>query len=270
MSPPLEPHDYIGLSAAAAPPTPTSSSSSSSSPAPRLTLRLGLPGSESPDRDDVAAALSLGPLPALPKAAAAAAAAAAPAKRPFPDPAHRAGAAKANDDKQASPAAPPAAKAQVVGWPPVRNYRKNTLAAASASKSKAPAEDAAASGGGGPMYVKVSMDGAPYLRKVDIRMYSSYEDLSVALEKMFSCFIAGQSGLCKSSSKDRLNNGSNTDAVQDSEYVLTYEDKDADWMLVGDLPWDLFTTICRKLKIMRGSDAVGIAPRTIEQTGQNK
>jgi auxin-responsive protein IAA len=111
MSPPLEPHDYIGLSAAAAaPPTPTSSSSSSSSPAPRLTLRLGLPGSESPDRDldrceDVAAALSLGPLPATPKAPAAVS-----AKRAFPDPAQRPGAAKASDDNQASPAAPPAAK----------------------------------------------------------------------------------------------------------------------------------------------------------------
>ena len=81
-------------------------------------------------------------------------------------------------------------RAQVVGWPPVRNYRKNTLAA-SAPKSKAPAEDAAS--GGGPMYVKVSMDGAPYLRKVDIKMYSSYEDLSAALEKMFSCFITGES-----------------------------------------------------------------------------
>ncbi|XP_066312303.1 auxin-responsive protein IAA5-like [Miscanthus floridulus] len=276
MSPPLEPHDYIGLSAAAAaaPPTPTSSSSSSSSPAPRLTLRLGLPGSESPDRDgdcceDVAAALSLGPLAAAPKAAAASAVVSA--KRAFPDPAQRCpGAAKASaDDKQqASPTAPPAAKAQVVGWPPVRNYRKNTLAA-SASKSKAPAEEAA-SGGGGPMYVKVRMDGAPYLRKVDIKMYSSYEDLSMALEKMFSCFITGQNGLHKSSSKDRLTNGSKVDALKDKEYVLTYEDKDADWMLVGDLPWDYFTSICRKLKIMRGSDAVGIAPRTIEQTGQNK
>ena len=81
-------------------------------------------------------------------------------------------------------------RAQVVGWPPVRNYRKNTLAAATASRSKAPTEEAAS--GAGPMYVKVSMDGAPYLRKVDIKMYSSYEDLSMALEKMFSCFITGE------------------------------------------------------------------------------
>jgi auxin-responsive protein IAA len=48
----------------------------------------------------------------------------------------------------------------------------------------------------------------------------------------------GQGGLCKSSGKERLSNGSKADALQDQEYVLTYEDKDADWMLVGDLPWE--------------------------------
>jgi auxin-responsive protein IAA len=53
-----------------------------------------------------------------------------------------------------------------------------------------------------------------------------------------ACDIKGQSGLHKSSSKDRLTNGSKVDALKDQEYVLTYEDKDADWMLVGDLPWE--------------------------------
>jgi auxin-responsive protein IAA len=80
-------------------------------------------------------------------------------------------------------------RAQVVGWPPVQNYRKNTLAASS-SRRKAPAEDAASIAQ--TMYVKVSMDDAPYLKMVDIKMYSSYEDLSMALEKMFSCFITGE------------------------------------------------------------------------------
>eukprot|EP00267_Zea_mays_P051469 XP_020404423.1 auxin-responsive protein IAA5 [Zea mays] len=79
--------------------------------------------------------------------------------------------------------------AQVVGWPPVQNYRKNTLVASS-SRRKAPAEDAASTTQ--TMYVKVSMDDAPYLKMVDIKMYSSYEDLSMALEKMFSCFITGE------------------------------------------------------------------------------
>lgn len=28
-----------------------------------------------------------------------------------------------------------------------------------------------------------------------------------------------------------------------SEFVLTYEDKDGDWMLVGDVPWGYATTL---------------------------
>ncbi|OMO88512.1 AUX/IAA protein [Corchorus capsularis] len=40
----------------------------------------------------------------------------------------------------------------------------------------------------GCLYVKVSMDDAPYLRKVDLKIYGSYKELSLALEKMFRCF----------------------------------------------------------------------------------
>ncbi|XP_066342243.1 auxin-responsive protein IAA19-like [Miscanthus floridulus] len=125
-------------------------------------------------------------------------------------------------------------RAQVVGWPPVRSYRKNTLAA-SATKTKGGDEGRSEAG---CCYVKVSMDGAPYLRKVDLKTYSSYEDLSLGLEKMFSCFITGQSSSRKTSRRERLTDGSRADALQDQEYVLTYEDKDVDWMLVGDLPWE--------------------------------
>ena len=35
------------------------------------------------------------------------------------------------------------------------------------------------------------MDGAPYLRKVDLKMYKSYQELSDALGKMFSSFTIG-------------------------------------------------------------------------------
>lgn len=28
------------------------------------------------------------------------------------------------------------------------------------------------------------------------------------------------------------------DLLHGSEYILTYEDKDGDWMLVGDVPWE--------------------------------
>ncbi|PIA31518.1 hypothetical protein AQUCO_04900076v1 [Aquilegia coerulea] len=79
------------------------------------------------------------------------------------------------------PAKPPAAKAQVVGWPPVRSFRKNIL---SVQKSNTQEEKGMSSAA----FVKVSMDGAPYLRKVDLKMYKSYQDLSDALGKMFSSF----------------------------------------------------------------------------------
>jgi hypothetical protein len=42
------------------------------------------------------------------------------------------------------------------------------------------------------LYVKVSMDGAPYLRKVDLKMYKNYKELSLELEKKFSCFTVGE------------------------------------------------------------------------------
>lgn len=66
-------------------------------------------------------------------------------------------------------------RAQVVGWPPVRSYRKNAM-----KKSESD---------GSGMFVKVSMDGAPYLRKIDLKFYNGYFDLLKALETMFKCTI---------------------------------------------------------------------------------
>lgn len=45
---------------------------------------------------------------------------------------------------------------------------------------------------GNAAFVKVSMDGAPYLRKVDLKMYKSYQELFDALGKMFSSFTIGK------------------------------------------------------------------------------
>ncbi|KAL0371237.1 UNVERIFIED_CONTAM: Auxin-induced protein 22D [Sesamum angustifolium] len=128
----------------------------------------------------------------------------------------------------------PAPKAQVVGWPPVRNYRKNVL-----EQQKKPESDT-----GSGMFVKVSMDGAPYLRKIDLKFYKNYLDLLKALENMFKCTIGVYS---------------EREGYNGSEYAPTYEDKDGDWMLVGDVPWDMFVTSCRRLRIMKGSEAKGLA-----------
>jgi len=243
MSPPLE-LDYIGLS-----PPEVAAAADAADDLKGTELRLGLPGSESPERRVAAAtATTLDLLPAK------------GAKRGFsdevppPSPAAAAGKGKKvadeeDDDKKVAATPQPAAKAQVVGWPPIRSYRKNTMATTQQKGSK---EDAEAKQGQGFLYVKVSMDGAPYLRKIDLKTYKNYKDLSTALEKMFSGFSNGKDGL--------------SEYRKDGEYVLTYEDKDGDWMLVGDVPWEMFADSCRRLRIMKGSDAIGLAPRAADKS----
>ncbi|KAL5702098.1 Auxin-induced protein 22D [Ranunculus cassubicifolius] len=132
------------------------------------------------------------------------------------------------DDDQET--APPA-KQQVVGWPPVRSYRKNSF-----QNKKTEVESSG-------VYIKVSMDGAPYLRKVDLKVYKGYPELLKALMDMFK-FTIGQY--------------SESEGYNGSEYVPTYEDKDGDWMLVGDVPWTMFSSSCKRLRIMKGSDAQGL------------
>ncbi|KFK39590.1 hypothetical protein AALP_AA3G264100 [Arabis alpina] len=113
----------------------------------------------------------------------------------------------------------PPTKTQIVGWPPVRSYRKNNNSVS---------------------YVKVSMDGAPYLRKIDLKTYKNYPELLKALENMFK-FTIGEY--------------SEREGYKGSGFVPTYEDKDGDWMLVGDVPWDMFSSSCKRLRIMKGSEA---------------
>ncbi|KAI3676435.1 hypothetical protein L1987_86044 [Smallanthus sonchifolius] len=134
-------------------------------------------------------------------------------------------------DEEESSFSPPA-KEQVVGWPPVRSYRKNIL-----QVKKTELET------GSGMYVKVSMDGAPYLRKLDLKMYKSYEELMKGLQEMFKCII----GLY-----------SEREGYNGSQHALTYEDKDGDWMLVGDVPWEMFISSCKRLRIMKSCEARGL------------
>lgn len=113
-------------------------------------------------------------------------------------------------------------RTQIVGWPPVRSYRKNNNSVS---------------------YVKVSMDGAPYLRKIDLKTYKNYPELLKALENLFK-FTIGEYN--------------EREGYKGSGVVPTYEDKDGDWMLVGDVPWDMFSSSCKRLRIMKGSDALAL------------
>ncbi|KAH9714258.1 auxin-responsive protein IAA8 [Citrus sinensis] len=223
---PLE-HDYIGLSESSSVPRSSDklsySSSSSSCTEENYTssnkaclnfketeLRLGLPGSQSPGRKPSHGLSLFG---------------------------------KDIENNNSNSNSNNTNGAQVVGWPPIRSFRKNTMASNLVKNNDA----AEGKSGSGCLYVKVSMDGAPYLRKVDLKIYSNYMELSSALEKMFSCFTI-----------DGLSESRLMDLLHGSEYVLTYEDKDGDWMLVGDVPWDMFTETCRRLRIMKGSEAIGL------------
>lgn len=38
--------------------------------------------------------------------------------------------------------------------------------------------------------------------------------------------------------RDMLSESKLKDLLDGAEYVLTYKDKDGDWMLVGDVPWE--------------------------------
>ncbi|CAH1427185.1 unnamed protein product [Lactuca virosa] len=162
-----------------------------------------------------------------------------------------------NDKTSTTTHVKPPTKAQVVGWPPVRNYRKNIMA--QKSNTDEPEKVAATTA----TFVKVSMDGAPYLRKVDLKMYTSYQELADALAKMFSSFTMGNYG--RQGMIDFMNESKLMDLLNSSEYVPSYEDKDGDWMLVGDVPWQMFVASCKRLRIMKGSDAIGLAPRAMEK-----
>lgn len=96
---------------------------------------------------------------------------------------------------------------QVVGWPPIRAYRMNSLVNLAKApraeddislnekgKSKDGAEDKTRTGGKSDVdgreqkhigFVKVNMDGIPIGRKVDLNAHACYETLAQALEDMF-------------------------------------------------------------------------------------
>ncbi|KAJ4806361.1 Auxin-responsive protein [Rhynchospora pubera] len=123
-------------------------------------------------------------------------------------------------------------KVQVVGWPPVRPQRMNSF--------RARRNETVDESGG--VYVKVSMDGAPYLRNIDLKILHGYKELRTILEGMFKCSSLG-----------------GAEGYDEEGYAITYEDKDGDLMLVGDVPWEMFVSSCKRLRIMKGSEARGLS-----------
>ncbi|KAD4584405.1 hypothetical protein E3N88_22006 [Mikania micrantha] len=107
--------------------------------------------------------------------------------------------------------------------------------------------------------VKVNMDGTLIGRKVDLNAHTSYEMLAQTLEDMF--FRRRSS--TEVAKPSRLLDGT-------SEYVLTYEDKDGDCMLVGDVPWQMFLSSVKRLRIMKNSESNELAPRFQENNERHR
>ena len=84
----------------------------------------------------------------------------------------------------------------VVGWPPIRSFRKN-LANSSLSKPASESPNEKEDTGGKPensntqLFVKINMEGIPIGRKVNLSAYNSYEELSLAIDELFSGLLAG-------------------------------------------------------------------------------
>ncbi|XP_054782918.1 auxin-responsive protein IAA26-like isoform X1 [Prosopis cineraria] len=162
----------------------------------------------------------------------------------------------------------------VVGWPPIRSFRRN-LASSSSSKvppphqhesqnqhvvedkvaGKKPVADNNVVGGKG-LFVKINMDGVPIGRKVDLNAYDSYEKLSFAVDELFRGLLAAQRDSCGGVIQNKQEEGKAITGLLDGsgEHTLVYEDNEGDRMLVGDVPWHMFVSTVKRLRVLKSSE----------------
>ncbi|XP_038896899.1 auxin-responsive protein IAA29-like [Benincasa hispida] len=126
---------------------------------------------------------------------------------------------------------------KVVGWPPIKSWRKKHLHGLQqdgpGSDNYWMEEDEDDGIVFNPKYVKVKMEGMPIARKIDVGLYNSYQTLKTALIDMFSNSCYQKCGNSNAS------------------LTLTYQDKEGDWLLAGDLPWQTFLESVQCMKIIR-------------------
>uniref|UniRef100_A0A5B7B483 Auxin-responsive protein n=1 Tax=Davidia involucrata TaxID=16924 RepID=A0A5B7B483_DAVIN len=157
------------------------------------------------------------------------------------------------------------AVSSVVGWPPIRSFRKNLVTSSSskAAVDQSPnkvSEDVGSNGNsenlGNSLFVKINMDGVPIGRKVDLKAYDNYEKLSSAVDELFRGLLAAQRD---SSAALKENKREETKAITglldgNGEYTLVYEDNEGDRMLVGDVPWHMFLSTAKRLRVLKRSE----------------
>ncbi|KAK9281724.1 hypothetical protein L1049_004628 [Liquidambar formosana] len=113
-----------------------------------------------------------------------------------------------SNSQQDSPSIP---REQSSDWPPFKPQLRKSLVAEEKNRDDA------------TFFVKVYMEGIPIGRKLDLLAHDGYHDLMTTLDHMFSTTILG----------------AEVDGVHcERHHVLTYEDQEGDWLIVGDVPWE--------------------------------
>uniref|UniRef100_A0A0E0JH99 Auxin-responsive protein n=1 Tax=Oryza punctata TaxID=4537 RepID=A0A0E0JH99_ORYPU len=118
-------------------------------------------------------------------------------------------------------------------WPPIKPFLRSALQKASAGSGGARRRRT--------LFVKVYMEGVPIGRKLDLLLLDGYDSLLIKLCHMFKTPITYADVMeCHQQVPGHK-----------AAHVLTYEDQDGDWMMVGDVPWELFLSSVKKLRIAR-------------------
>ncbi|KAM3407034.1 hypothetical protein ACQJBY_000841 [Aegilops geniculata] len=118
----------------------------------------------------------------------------------------------------------------------------------------APSPDPAYERGGGgshgrqSLFVKVYMEGVPIGRKLDLLLLDGYEGLLALLGRMFKASIIHPDAVGRD---HRVALGE-----KQARHVVTYQDQEGDWLMAGDVPWELFLAGVKKLKIARVDSSI--------------
>ncbi|GMI91798.1 hypothetical protein HRI_002849100 [Hibiscus trionum] len=146
----------------------------------------------------------------------------------------------------------------VVGWPPIRSFRKNLASSSSSKPASEPPHKAAnekKAAEPSAKFVKINMDGVPIGRKVDLKSHDSYEKLSAAVDELFRGLLAAQRDFCGGGIVKKVEEKTITGLLDGSEeYTLVYEDNEGDRMLVGDVPWHMFVSTVQRLRVLKSSE----------------
>ncbi|KAG5065527.1 hypothetical protein AAZX31_04G064900 [Glycine max] len=129
----------------------------------------------------------------------------------------------------------------LVGWPPVKSWRRKELHQQHPARGRIRNDRIQAnenqSRGPNSLYVKVNMEGVAIGRKINLRLFNSYQTLTSSLISMFAKY-------------------QKFEEVGES-YTLTFQNEQGEWLQVGHVPWQSFIGTVRRLVILRnGSETI--------------